>query len=311
MNINELRDRLNKLNSKQGSSGDLWKPKDEHQVRLLRAPDSDNPLREVYFHNDIGEEKPIPCPKMNDGLECKICEFADILKQWRDKDGNERPEAERKADFEIFKKIQAKARVYSPVAELNPADGEPLNDKAKWWSMTPAQAQQALEICFDGDRLEELGVAKDDAEGAMRILFDENKGYNINVSFAEPGKKGNTKTFTIVTLKGRIKPSALSKNPELIKKIMASIPKFESLVVKQTPEQVEKALAKFMNGGSAAEAKPTNGSEKPKYGGSEKPKADAKPAAAANTGEKAALSGTRSLDEAFGDLMADDKPKGK
>lgn len=305
MDINALRDRLNKLNNKTSKGGDLWKPKDEHTCRLLRAPGNENPLPETYFHNDVGDEFPIYCPKMNDGDECKLCDFAELLKQWKNPEGQDKPEAERKADWEIFKKIQAKARVYVPMIERG-ADGEPTSDKAQWWSMTPNQAGQALEVCFDGDRLEELGIAKDDAERALNILFDPVKGYDINVSYAKPGEKGNNKSFTIITLKGRIKPSPLSKNETKAKAILASLKPFKDsgIITKTTPEEVEKHLKKFLNAGGS-EAKADNGKDKEKYG--EKPAAKAEEKAPSNTKENAKLSGTRTLDDAFGDMLADKK----
>ncbi len=298
MNINELRDRLKKLNDRTGKTGDTWKPKDEHTVRLLRAPGAQNPLQEVFFHNDIIDMQPIYCPKMNDGDECKICEFAEKLKQWKNPDGKDKPELERKADFEIFKKIQAKARVFAQMVERG-ADGEPTTDKAQWWSMTTAQAGQALETCFDGDRLEALGLTKDDAEGALKILFDPDKGYDLNVSYAKPGEKGNTKTFTQITIKGRIKENALSKNPEKKKKILESLKtlKDSGIIVKSTSEEAEKALKKFIGSGGV-EAKADDGKDKEKY---EKKSEEKAPA---NTKESAKLSGTKSLDEAFGDMLA-------
>lgn len=292
MNINQLRDRLSQLNRSTNKSANLWKPKDEHDVRMVKNPHSDEPFQELYFHNDIGEQMPILCPKMNSGKDCPICEFADKLKAWKDPStGNDKPEATRKADFEIFKKIQAKARVFVPVVERGHEE-----EGAKWWSMTPAQAQSALEICLDGDRLEEMGIDKDDGEGASKILFGEKKGYDIHVSYAKPGEKNNAKSFTQITLKGRIKPSALAKDEAAVKKIVESIKKLSEVFPEPDEKEVKRAFDKFVNaGGKEAEAS----------GGTEyQPKTETK--RAANSKEDAKMPGTRSLDEAFGDMLKEE-----
>ena len=62
MDINALRDRLANLNRKSSKSGDVWKPKDEHQVRLLQYPHGDDPFLELSFHYDIGDVTPVLCP---------------------------------------------------------------------------------------------------------------------------------------------------------------------------------------------------------------------------------------------------------
>lgn len=300
MDINALRERLNQLNRKTSKAEDLWKPKDEHQVRLVSNPHSDDPFQELHFHYEIGDTLAVLCPKLNFGEECAICEFAEVLKAWKGPNGEDKPEKERKADFEIFKKIQAKARIYVPMIERGNKDKNITeSETARWWGMTTAQVNQALEVCTDGDRLEELGLSKDDKE-ALRVLFDPKKGYDLLVSFAKPGEKGNTKTFTQITIKGKIKPSALAKDEETAKKLVQSVKKLTEVFPKVSSAEVEKILKKFM-GASSADAKPEGGTEK--YAKDEPKKEAAKPA---NTKENAKLSGTRSIDEAFGDMLADE-----
>jgi hypothetical protein len=299
MDFNALRDRLNQLNRKISKGDDLWKPKDEHQVRLVPNPHADDPFQELHFHYEIGDTLSVLCPKLNFGEECAICDFADVLKAWKGPDGEDKPEKERKADFEIFKKIQAKARIYVPMIERpNKEKNIAGTETAKWWGMTTAQVNQALEVCTDGDRLEELGLAKDDP-GALKVLFDTKKGYDLTVSFAKPGEKGNTKTFTQITIKGRIKPSPLAKDEAEVKKIAESVKKLPDVFPKVPSAEVEKILKKFLGAG-APEAKTEGGTEK--YAKTEE-KETPKPA---NSKENAKTVGGRSIDEAFGDMLAED-----
>lgn len=290
MNISQLRDRLSQLNRSSSKSADLWKPKDEHQVRLVKNPHSSEPFQELFFHNDIGDQMPILCP----GEDCPICAFAEKLRAWKDPEtGQDKPEHLRKADFEIFKKIQAKARVFVPVVERLKEGG---NSDVKWWGMTPAQAQQALEVCLDGDRLEEMGIDKD-SEEASKILFGIEKGYDLGVSMAKPGEKGNTKSFHQVTIKGRIKPSPLAKDSATVKKIVESIKPLAEIFPAPSLADVKKALDKFVNAG---------GKEAAAEGGTEKYESSKKEESKTNSRENAKVSGTRSLDEAFGDMLKEE-----
>jgi len=290
MDINALRDRLANMNRKTSKGNEVWKPKDEHQVRLLQYPHADDPFLELSFHYEIGDVPPVLCPKQF-GKDCAICEFADALKAWKDPNGEDKPEKTRKQDFELFKKIQAKARVYVPMVERGKEE-----EGAKFWGMTPAQAQQALEVCLDGDRLEALGLDKDDAKNGLRVLFDVDKGYDLAVSFAKPGEKGNLKTFTQITVKGRIKGSPLAKDKATVKKILESVKKIGEVFPEVPSSEVEKIFRKFVGTG-AAEAATEGGKE---YTA---PAAVAKPT---NSKENAKVSGTRSIDDAFGDMLADD-----
>lgn len=298
MDINALRDRLNALNKKTSRSDDTWKPRDEHQVRLVPNPFDDDPFQELHFHNEIGDNPPILCPKMNYGEECDICDFADVLKAWKGPDGKDKAESARKADWEIFKKIQAKPRVFSLVVErANKEKNIAESEVAKWWSMTVGQVKQALEVCDDGDRLEELGIAKDDTASTLRVLLDPKKGYDLLVSFAKPNDKGNTTGFTQITIKGKIKSSPLAKDEAAAKKLTEGVKRLSEIYPKVTSAEVAKVFKKFMGAGGPS-AKPEGGTEK--YG------KDEKPARPTNSKEDAKVSGTRSIDEAFGDMIADE-----
>lgn len=297
MDLSALRDKIANLN-RRTSGPVLWKPKDEHQVRLLPPPKGDEPFQSLFFHNELGDAPPFLCPKANYGEECEVCDFAEVLKNWNLPNGKEKPESERKADWEVFKKIQAKARCFNPMVE-RAKDGSVQGD-AQWWSMTPDQAKQCLEVCTDGDRLNDVGAAADDAEGALRILFDPKKGFDLNVSYAKPGMKGNTKSFTTITIKGRIRGSELAKSDAEIERILSSIKPLNDMYTRTSQAEISKILKKFIGDAAPAAKSDASDGEK-KYDSSEEKKPS-------NMKENAALSGTRSLDDAFAD-MSEDKQK--
>lgn len=285
MNINALKDRLQQLNRRTTKANDIWKPKDEHTVRCLPYPHGGDPMIDLHFHYEIGENAPILCPKANFGKDCSICDFCEKLRAWKDESGQDKAENDRKQDFEIFKKIQPKARVFIPMVERGKeAEG------AKFWGVTPNQAQQILEVCTDGDRLSDLGIDQDDAAKAMDVIFSTDKAYDLKVSFAKPGEKGNNKSFTQVEIKGKIKASPLAANAAEASKILGSVKNIREVYPEVSSADVEKIFSRWLGSLGVGE---------------EKAAAPAKEKYETRSTEKVASKG-RSIDEAFGDLTADD-----
>ena len=291
MNINEIRAKLEGLNRKTSKGFETWKPKDEHDVRLVRDVKSDDPLPELAFHYNIGDAFQILCPKANYGDECAICEFAETLRAWKNDKGQDKPEKQRKEDFEIFKKIQAVSKVFVPMVERSEAGG--VSDP-KWWGLTKNQAQQIIEVCTDADRLQECGIDPTDTERAVDAVFSPKKAFDLHVSFKKPGEKGNVKTFTQVDIKAKYKPSPLTGNAAKDKELIEKIKPLAEVFPKVPSIECERALKKFVGAGSA-EAKPEGGEEK--YNTPPK----------TNSNENAKKVGGRSIEDAFSDLV-DDTP---
>lgn len=296
MDINELKNRLANLNRRTNKPNDIWKPKDEHVVRLLPYPHGDDPFLELHFHYEIGDNPSILCPKANFGDECEICDFCDLLKSWKTPDGDDKKESDRKADWELFKKIQPKARVFVPMVERGKE-----GDGAKFWGVTPNQAAEILKVALDGDRLAELDISPDDTKNALNVIISPAKAYDLTVQFAKPGEKGNTKSFAQVTITGKIKPTPLAKEKKATDDILASIKPITEVYPKVSSAEVSKLFKKFVGSGGS-EAKAEGGVEYNKK--SEKP-AESAPAAT-NSKENAKMAGTRSIDEAFGEMLAEE-----
>ncbi len=285
MDINALKERLQNLNKRTSKATDVWKPKDEHEVRCLPYPHGSDPFLEIHFHYDVGDSYSITCPKLNYGKDCAVCDFADQLRSWKDDSGHDKPEGDRKADFEIFKKIQAKARVFIPMVERGKE-----GDGAKFWGVTPNQAVQILEVCADGDRLEELGIGKDDSKRALEVITNPDKGYDLAVSFRKPGEKGNTKSFTEVVIKGKVRATQLSKDKKTVTEICGQVKNIKEVFPEVSSEEVKRILDKWVNSASSdatVEKKSKEATEKYKT----------------NSSEKADKVGVRSIDDAFGDML--------
>jgi len=278
----ELKARLSTLNRKTTKNNDIWKPKDEHDVRLVKSG-VEELFVERAFHFNIGDARDLLCPKINFGEECVICDYAEVLRKWKDDKGRDKPEKVRKEDFEIFKKIQATSKVYVPMIERT-EDGKGISSPA-WWALTQNQAGQILEVCSDPDRLRECGIDPDDADNAMDAVFSPSKAFDLHVSFKKPGEKENKKTFTVIDIKPKYKPSPLTGNKAKDAELAAEVKPLKDVFERTTSTDVERAFAKWLGSGGK-EAKPEGGNE---Y--------------APKTTEKAEKAGTRKVEEAFEELL--------
>lgn len=287
MNLEEIKKKLLAVTERNSGSGVRpWRPKGEHQVRLFHAPGYEEPFVERSYHYDIGDEKTILCPRCF-GDECAICDLAEKFKSWKDENGVDKPEARRKEEFEIFRKLQPRTRYWTAMTEIGKE-----SEGAKWWSITENSYKQILEICANAD------FNEDHAVGGSAILTDPDRAVNLTVDFKKPGERGNNKTFPETTIKPRMKFSKL----EGAAKILSTLPKLDDLDPRVPSDVVAK---KF----KAAMAKGTDEGEVDQkvtreYGGGEKKpeQADEEPKkAASNNAEK--LVGTRSVDEALNDIM--------
>ena len=283
----ELRAQLANLNRRTSKSADIWKPKDEHDVRLLKNPHSEDPFEQVSFHYNVGDAREILCPKANFGDDCVICEFADQLKAFNDENGKKKPDKVKQADWEIFKKIQVVTKVYVPMVERE-NDGKGASAPA-WWGLTGPQSQQIISVCTEAERLMAAGLDPNDDDLAVEAIFSPTKAFDFHVSMAKPGEKGNNKTFHMVTIKPKYSPSPLTGDAKKDAELLKQIKPIREIFPKVPSTEVETALKKFVGGGMKVESAQTPKASEEKY----PPK----------TKEKADKAGTRSVEDSFGELL--------
>ncbi len=292
--IEELKARLAGLNRSGGKGKDIWKPSDKHDIRLVPYPHGRDPFIEMYFHYDVGDA-PVLCPKQNQGEDCAICEFADKLKSWNSPNGEKKSEVDKKGDWELFRKIQAKASVFVPMVERGKE-----SEGAKFWRISGPASTEILQEAMNSDRMEACGISKDeqDAEKLLQVLIGTEKAYDLDVDYKKKGEKGNNTTYAQTVIRAKIKTSSLGKNAEETKAIVGSVKKIDDVYPPQSSADVAKIFAKWTGGGQS-EAKADGGSEK--YAGKSEKTSDKK----TNSSEKAKTSG-RTIEDAFAD-MSDDK----
>lgn len=282
----EMRARLQQLNQRTSKKNDLFKAKDEHDLRLLPDPDGGDPFVVRTFHYELGGASCL-CPRANFGKPCKVCDFCDKLKAWKDPTtGQDKPERERKADFEIFRKIQPTEKALVRCIERTK---EGFSDEGpKWWSPGFTNNNKILELCSDAELKEAVGLSPDSDDG-LNVLFDVTNAFELHVSFKKKNNedgKGNKKNANITEItKTSLKPKPLSKDKREIEKILSACKNINDVYPEQSSAEVAAIFDKWI-GSSSDEASTEGGVEK--YG--------------SNTSEDAAVKGGKSIDEAFGDL---------
>ncbi len=280
MNLDQIRAKLQGLNKKTGKRRDLWKPKDKHTVRLLPYPHGDEPFIELGFHYELGDTRSLLCPKHVFGKECAICNFADKLRSWKDEDGVDKPESLRKADFEIFKKIQVRERWYVPMVER--LEGGAISEP-KFWAFGKTIYEQLLKMCLDEEMNDDCSH-----DGGTLVLTDPDSAYDVTVDFALPNNKdgkGNQRSFPLTTIKEKKRPSKLLKNKGEIKGLLEKVPKMLEVYPEVSSEEVERIFNAFVGSIGETDDSSDTGTE---Y--------------AANSAE-APVEGGLSIDEAFAGLV--------
>lgn len=192
----------------------FFKPKPgKHQIRIVPSKfDKSNPFKEVYFHYGFGKFPSLALT--NWGEKDPIVELSQSLRKTKD------PE-----NWKLAKKIEPKMRVFVPVV----VRGEEAQG-TRLWEFGKEIYQQLL------------GIAADEDYGDYTNVIT---GRDFTLEVAEEvamGKKFNKVTSI------RIKPkeSELTKDPDLLTKILNEQPDILSLNKKPSFDELNETLKKWL-----------------------------------------------------------------
>lgn len=274
LTVDALRAKLESLN-KRGGGGNkgLWKPQDNHQVRVLPL-DGEEPYRVAMFH--YINNKSIYCPQST-GEHCVICEYAEAMKSWNNPDGSEKPEDVRKKDFEVFKKVQAGTKYYFAIVERERDEKGKLTGKSgdpKWWPVSESNFKKLIEIAVNPE-LNEMTQEQGGGEG-FDVMTNLKVAVDLTVDLKKANNKdgkGNGKQFPVTDIDRTMRLTPLSKDKDEVKKILESIPKFEDAVQPKTVAEVQKFWDEYMSAGGDPDTQtegldktPSNSAEGPATG---------------------------------------------
>jgi hypothetical protein len=235
INMELMKKKLATLRGEGEREQSAWFRPDEGDQDIRIVPTSDgDPLKEVYFHYNVGEHRGgIMCPKRNFGEGCPICEFASSL--WRE--GVDKNDEESK---KLAKSLFVRARYFSPVVVRGRED-------------------EGVKIYGYGKRAYEnlLGYILDPDYGD---ITDALEGTDIALTYTKPTTPG---AYPQTNLKMRRNTSSLLEDKDAIPALLDGIPDLDSLFERLTPEQIDAILDEQLAGNGSAESR---SKETTKYG---------------------------------------------
>jgi hypothetical protein len=225
INMEKMRAKLSKLRGEGNGSGSsvFWKPNEGNQdIRIVPTNDGD-PLKEMWFHYNLGNNRGFLCPKRNFGDRCPVCDFASNL--WRD--GVDNNDAESK---KLAKSLFARQRFFSPVIVRGEEDRG-----ARVWGYGKTAYELLLGYILDPD---------------YGDITDVDSGTDITLTYTKPSKPG---AYPQTTLKPRRHTSPLLEDSEAIPGILDLIPDFDSIFDRTSTEDVESMLDAFLSDDESTE----------------------------------------------------------
>lgn len=165
IDLKQIKNRLNKLQSSQSRAAEQWKPTPgTHQVRIVPYKyNKDNPFIELYFHYNV-KGKTYVSPQ-SFGRPDPIVEFAGKLKRVGDRD-----------DWKAAKKMEPKLRTYVPVLVRGEED---LG--VRFWGFGKTVYQELLGYIADPD-YGDITDPKSGRDITVEYISAEDAGTNYPVT---------------------------------------------------------------------------------------------------------------------------------
>lgn len=189
LNIDAIKNRLNKLQNTQKKALELWKPSPgKHQIRIVPYKfNKENPFIELYFHYNINNRTYLS--PISFGRPDPIVKFADKLKRLGDKE-----------DYQTARKLYPKLRTFAPVL-VRGEEGEGV----RFWGFGKTVYQEILGYIADSD---------------YGDITDIESGRDIVVELISAEDAGTSYPMTNIRVKP--KETRLMEKDEEIKKMIES-----------------------------------------------------------------------------------------
>jgi len=238
IDLKKMKAKLDAVQNKGGGKTSYFSPKEgnSYSVRILPTPDGD-PFKEFWFHYEIGGSSGFLCPKKNFGESCPACEFASKL--YKEKNEESAKQA---------KKFLARQRFFSPVV----VRGEE-SEGVKVWGYGKNAYQDLISLCLNPD----YGDITDTEQGTdLTISANKAPGQSYPITKITPARKSS---------------KMCNGGPDECKALLDTLPAFDKLHQRKTPEEVGVILDQFLAGGDEHEVE-TESKETVKFGGAKTPK---------------------------------------
>jgi hypothetical protein len=219
MDLTEIKNRLNAMQSKQGGGGGekknvYFKPAvGKQMIRVVpNKYNKTNPFTELYIHYGIGNK--IMISPTNWGEKDPIVEFAKQLRKTSDKD-----------NWRLAKKLDPKLRIFAPVIVRGQE-----NEGVKLWQFGKETYMDFLNLADN----EDVGDFTDIAEGR-----------DITLTTVGPEVTGTS--YNKTTIMPRTKQTPLAEDKNLVKSLLDNQPNPMETFKKFSYEEMKQALQDWLN----------------------------------------------------------------
>ena len=220
IDLDAIRNRLDRLQNKVQKTDNLWKPKPgKQQIRMLPYVfNESNPFIELFFHYDFGG-KNILSPKTF-GESDPLIEFANQLRNTGNRD-----------DWNLSKKLYPKMRTYVPIIVRGEEE-----EGVKFWGFGKTVYQELLGIIADPD---------------YGDISDSTTGRDIVVERQTPAEAGNQYGKTTIRVKPNV--TALSEDSDQLARLLDEQPNLTELYNEPTYDELKEHLSNFLNPSDSTE----------------------------------------------------------
>ena len=233
INLDKMRAKLASLQSK-GGNNNFWKPQDgEQTIRIVPTADGD-PFKDFWFHYNLGNNNGFLSPKKNFGDDDPLDNFIRNLFNEGTDDS-----------IKMAKNLMARQRFFAPVLVRGEED-----KGVRIWGFGKMAYQQLLELVLNPD---------------YGDITDTEEGTDLTIKYGKPA--GAVFPQTTITPRRRTSPlcdDALG-GPDKCAELLESIPEFDTLFDRKTPEEVGAMLDEWLEGDAGAD----DGKESTKYASTE------------------------------------------
>ena len=223
IDLNAIRNKLNKLQTTNQRVSNLWKPEPgKNQLRIVPYQhNKENPFMELYFHYDLGKRNFLS--PVTFGEPDPVLEFAEQLKSSGNSD-----------DWKLGKKLEPKMRTYLPVLVRGKE-----SEGVKMWGFGKQVYQELLTFIADPD---------------YGDITDPTSGRDLVITYTPPeGSERYPKTTIMVNR--NVTPAPEDKN--VAEMVMNGQTDIFDIYKKCTYDDLKAALATWLNGGEEGEAPAT------------------------------------------------------
>ena len=223
LDLDKMREKLNKLQNKNPGSDVFWRPQDgEQTLRIVPTKDGD-PFKDFWFHYNVGNNPGFLSPKKNFGQQDPLDNF--VRKLFNDGD---------EESIKMAKSLSARQRFFSPV-------------------LVRGEEEKGVRIWGYGKQVYEklLNLVLNPEYGD---ITDPETGTDLVINYGKPAGAQFPQTGVTPRRKSSVLCDDAVGGSERCAELLDNIPEFENLFNKKSPEEVGQLLDEFLLSQSDAES---------------------------------------------------------